>query len=96
MFAYGTNFWGMHLLWWVFWSVAFLSFFSMLTSVPRRHAKLLRESPRDMLLRDFASGEIDEQEYERRKAIVDRDAQQARFQDKGSALRGKPGQPLAT
>jgi putative membrane protein len=96
MFAYGTQFWGMHFLWWVFWFGAFLLFFSLLTPVPRRRAKLLQETPRETLLRRLSRGDIDEQEYERCKSIIERDAQKARFQDKDGARRGKSGQTIAT
>jgi hypothetical protein len=71
-----------------------VSFFSLLTPVPRRHAKLLRESPRDTLLRRFASGEIDEQDYERRKALVERDAPQKDGYGTEVAFKG-PGKPLS-
>lgn len=84
MFVDGTHFGGMHFLWWFFWIIAFGSFFSFVTPVPRHRAKHLVETPRDTLLRRLARGEIDEQDYERRKALIDRDSrQESATQSKG-------------
>ena len=96
MFVYGSPFLGMHLLWWFFWIVIWVSFFSFLTPVSRRRMKEYREPPRDTLLRRFSRGEISEQDYERAKVIIERDMSQNSTRpardSKGAAI----GNPLAS
>lgn len=67
----GGWFWGMHVLWWLFWIGLIVAFFSLLTPVPRRRT---RETPLQILQRRFAAGEIAEKEYEERKRTLERDA----------------------
>lgn len=67
----GWGFFGMHVFWWLFWIVLILAFFSLLTPVPRHRA---RETPLQVLQRRYAAGEISTQEYEERKARLERDA----------------------
>ena len=76
MYYYDTPFFGMHLLWWVFWVILWVTFFSFLIPVPRRRWRDLRETPLEILQRRLARGEIDEPEYERRKAVLVRDHRQ--------------------
>lgn len=77
MFHYYDSGWwgfGMHLFWWIFWILLFVSFFSFLTPVPRRKAHLHRLTPLEILQRRYAAGEITTEEYEERKARLERDA----------------------
>ncbi|MFZ5862340.1 MAG: SHOCT domain-containing protein [Nitrospirota bacterium] len=67
----GWGFFGMHVFWWLFWIVLILAFFSLLTPVPRHKA---RETPLQILQRRYAAGELSTQEYEERKARLERDA----------------------
>jgi putative membrane protein len=67
----GWGFFGMHVFWWLFWIVLILAFFSLLTPVPRHRA---RETPLQILQRRYAAGEFSTQEYEERKARLERDA----------------------
>ena len=67
----GGWFWGMHLFWWLFWFLIIATFFSVLTPVPRHKA---RETPLQILQRRYAAGEISSEEYEERKARLERDA----------------------
>jgi putative membrane protein len=60
----GGWFWGMHLVWWLFWFLIIARFFSMQTPVPRRKA---RETPFQVLQRRYAAGAISTEEYEERK-----------------------------
>ena len=73
MYYYNEQLWGMHMFWWVFWILMWVSFFSFLTPVPRRRWKNMQESPQQVLLSRLARGEINEKEYESRKAVIDRD-----------------------
>lgn len=67
----GGWFWGMHLLWWLFWFLFIAAFFTLLTPVPRHK---VRETPLQMLRRRYAAGEVSTQEYEERKERLERDA----------------------
>lgn len=76
MFHYYDSGWwgfGMHLFWWIFWILLFASFFSFLTPVPRKRARLNRLTPLEILQRRYAAGEITTEEYEERKARLERD-----------------------
>ena len=66
----GWNFWGMHFFWWFFWVAIVVMLFTPITpiSVSRR-----RDTPLEILQRRYAAGEISMQEYEERKATLERD-----------------------
>ena len=70
MFHEGGLFWGMHMIWWLFWIVLFVGFFSYATPVPRRR---VRGTPLEVLQRRYAAGEVSTSEYEERKAKLTRD-----------------------
>lgn len=66
-----SSFWGMHFFWWLFWIVTLLLLFSPITPVsPGRR----RETPLEVLQRRYAAGEVSSDEYEERKAKLERDA----------------------
>ncbi len=69
-----TGFWGMHGLWWLFWLGVTVMFLVLLVRAAGR-AQSSTETPLELLQRRFAAGEIDTQEYEQRKATLERDAQ---------------------
>lgn len=64
------GFWGMHFFWWLFWIVVIVVLFSPLTPVPRIRR---RETPLEVLQRRYAAGDISTEEYEERKAKLERD-----------------------
>lgn len=66
---------GMHGIWWVFWLlvIAAVVFYGW----GRRRDDRPRETPHEVLRRHLASGDIAPQEYEERKALLDRDARHA-------------------
>lgn len=66
----GESFWGMHFFWWFFWVAIVVMLFTPITpiSVSRR-----RDTPLEILQRRYAAGEISMQEYEERKATLERD-----------------------
>ena len=73
MYMEHTGYFGMHFIWWIFWILLWVSFFSFLSPVPRRHLKKIRENPKDILQRRLANGEISEQEYAKIKETLDED-----------------------
>ncbi len=66
----GWGFMGMHVLWWLFWIVLIVVAFFFFTPVPRSRP---RETPLELLQKRYAAGEISSEEYEERKARLERD-----------------------
>ena len=64
---------GMHALWWLFWIalVGVLLYVGFGRSGGRRRPP--RETPLEVLQRRLAAGAITPQQYEERKALLDRD-----------------------
>lgn len=73
---FGNGFYmgGMHGLWWLFWIVLIAALVYAAWGRPSGPRRGSRETPHEVLRRRLASGEIDAQEYEQRKALLDRDA----------------------
>jgi putative membrane protein len=75
MFSHGGySMGGMHGLWWIFWVVLIgvIAFYGWGRSGEQRPPS--RETPREVLQRRLADGQITPDEYEKRKALLDRDA----------------------
>lgn len=70
--ATGWSFFGMHMFWWLFWIVLIGTMFATVTPVPRSQ---LRSGERalDILRRRYAAGQVTTEDYERRKALLERD-----------------------
>lgn len=69
---YVWSFWGMNLLWWLFWVALLVVFFALATPVPRHRVRLY-EDPLSILRRRYAAGEITTDEYEERRTRLLRD-----------------------
>ncbi len=67
-----NSYWGMHLIWWILWILFLVWIFATPYSVPGQKRK--KEDPFEILKRRYAAGEIDTQEYEERKKILERDS----------------------
>ena len=65
---------GMHGLWWIFWVVliGFIVYYAR--GRPGEQRRRPRETSQEVLQRRLANGEITPEEYEKRKALLDRDA----------------------
>lgn len=74
MFHDGAYMVGMHWFWWLFWIALLAAIFWAPWGTPLRRDKPPRETPHELLRRRLATGEITTQEYEQRKALLDRDA----------------------
>ncbi len=65
---------GMHAVWWIFWiSVLAVVLFAFRGGWRGRGGDGGVESPRDLLRRRLAAGEITPDEYEERMALLNRD-----------------------
>ena len=67
------NMMGMHAIWWVFWVVLVISMLFWGGSGSARRDKP-KETPHEALRRRLASGEVDAEDYEKRKLLLDRDS----------------------
>ena len=74
MFHDGSYMIGMHGLWWLFWLLIIGVFFFSGWGRPGRRGDRPRETAHQVLSRRMASGEITPEQYEERKALLDRDA----------------------
>lgn len=67
---------GMHGFWWVFWIALIAMALLYARGRPGPQRRRDPESPHEVLRRRLASGEISAEDYEQRKALLDRDAEQ--------------------
>lgn len=70
--AAGWTFLGMHGIWWAIWFLLIITAFMTVTPVPKSQ---LRSGERalDILRRRLAAGQVSPEDYERRKAVLERD-----------------------
>ena len=65
---------GMHWLWWIFWLLLIGALVYSMWGRPGEQRRSPRDTPQQVLQRRLANGEISPDEYEKRKALLDRDA----------------------
>ncbi|MET4081780.1 putative membrane protein [Pedobacter sp. UYP30] len=68
MTHYG-DFWGMHLLWWLFWIIMLVWIFATPWDIPGQRTR--KDTPLDILKKRLARGEIQKEEYEENKKIIE-------------------------
>tara|TARA_R110000868_G_scaffold308922_1_gene570344 strand:- start:758 stop:970 length:213 start_codon:yes stop_codon:yes gene_type:complete len=66
-FYEGYHFGGMHLFWWFMWVLIIFWVFVIPDDIPGQRKK---NTPVDILKKRLAAGEIDSQEFEERKKIL--------------------------
>lgn len=66
------GFFGMHLFWWAFWILLIAGLWATVTPVPKSQMRS-GERALDILRRRYAAGQFSTEEYERRKAVLERD-----------------------
>ena len=64
---WGYHYWGMHLFWWFFWLAIVVLLLA--TGWPRSQI-VARDAALDALRMRYAAGEIDEEEYQERLAVL--------------------------
>ena len=67
-----SNFWGMNLIWWFVWMVMLFWIFATPYDIPGQRRK--KDSPLDILQKNFASGLFTKEEYAERKKILENDS----------------------
>jgi putative membrane protein len=68
---YGFHFWGMHLIWWFVWIGLLFWIFAIPYDIPGQKNK--KDSALDILQKRFASGQINKEEYEEKREIIETD-----------------------
>ncbi len=63
------HYWGMHLIWWFVWGIVLFWVFATPYSIPGQRTR--KETPIDILKKRLASGQITNQEYQEKKAILE-------------------------
>lgn len=66
----GHHFWGMHLLWWLFWVIMIIWIFVTPYDIPGQRTR--NETPLSILKKRFAKGEITKAEFEEKKKFLDK------------------------
>lgn len=62
------HFGGMHFLWWLIWVILLFWIFVVPYNIPGQRAK--KDTPLDILKRRFASGQINQEEFEEMKKNI--------------------------
>jgi len=68
---YSGNYWGMNLIWWVIWMIMIFWIFATPYNIPGQRTK--KDSPLDILQKRFAAGQINNDEYQEKKKILEND-----------------------
>ncbi len=66
---YENYYWGMNPIWWFLWIVLLIWIFATPYDIPGQRKR--KNAPLDILQRRFASGEINEEEYEAKKKMLE-------------------------
>lgn len=69
MYYENYGYWGMHFVWWIIWII--LLFWIFATPYPIPGQKSRKNTPLDLLKKRFAAGEINKEEYEEKKKIIE-------------------------
>jgi putative membrane protein len=65
----GYNYGGMHLIWWFLWMILLVWIFATPYHIPGQRSK--KDTPLDILKKRFASGQINEEEYQEKKKFIE-------------------------
>ena len=68
---YENYFWGMDIIWWLIWMIMIFWIFVTPYDIPGQRKK--KDAPLDILQKRFAAGQITNDEYQERKAILTAD-----------------------
>ena len=68
---YSNNYWGMNFIWWIIWMIMIFWIFATPYNIPGQRTK--KDSPLDILQKRFASGQINNDEYQEKKKILEND-----------------------
>jgi putative membrane protein len=67
----GYQFWGMNLIWWFIWGFMLFWIFATPYNIPGERRR--KDSALDILQKRFATGEMNTEEYQDKKRILEND-----------------------
>jgi putative membrane protein len=68
---YSSSYGGMNFIWWIIWMIVIFWIFATPYNIPGQKTK--KDSPLDILQKRFASGQINNDEYQEKKKILEND-----------------------
>jgi putative membrane protein len=68
---YDNYYWGMNFVWWFVWGIMIFWIFATPYDIPGQRRK--KDSPLDILQKRFASGEINNEEYQEKRKLLEND-----------------------
>ena len=68
---YNNYYGGMHFVWWFIWVIMLFWIFATPYDIPGQRRK--RDAPLDILQKRFAAGDINNEEYQEKKKILEND-----------------------
>lgn len=68
---YSNSFWGMNMIWWLIWGIMIFWIFALPYDIPGQRRK--KDSPLDILKKEFAYGKYSKEEYLERKVLLEND-----------------------
>ena len=69
MYSDNYHFGGMHLVWWFVWGAFLFWIFAIPYDIPGQRVR--KDTPLDILKKRFASGQINNEEYQEKKIILE-------------------------
>lgn len=63
------HFWGMRLLWWIVWGIILFWIIAIPYDIPGQRTR--KETPLDILKKRFPTGEINKEEFQEKKIILE-------------------------
>ena len=71
MFYDNYHFGGMHLIWWFIWMFLIFWVFATPYHIPGQRSR--KDTPLDILQKQFAAGQINKEEYQEKKKLIEKD-----------------------
>jgi putative membrane protein len=65
-----SYYWGMNWIWWLLWLILLVWIFAIPYDIPGQRRG--REDALDILKKRYARGEINQQEYEEKRAVIEK------------------------
>lgn len=65
---YANYYWGMNFIWWILWIVMIVWVFAIPFDIPGQRSR--RNTPLDILKKRYASGQINIEEYNEKRANI--------------------------
>jgi putative membrane protein len=69
MYTSSEHFFGMNFIWWFIWVILLIWIFATPYNIPGQRIK--KETPLDLLKKRFALGDINKEEYEEKKKLIE-------------------------